>query len=116
MSNVRLTNESDYLLTVLYREYLNRRKLSMSKDLARMFDKGSIEIHQNLVPNWSFDDVDETCKELSRAGMLECFFADDITNTCSLTDDAIILSENKFADGLDSILSYIERLRNLLPF
>lgn len=115
MDDTKLTREADALICVLYREYLQRRKSGVSKADAKFF-AGSEYIHEKLMAKWSFEDVDETCRELSRAGLLNCRYADNVTYMAIISDAGIIYMENRFADGLSSILSYLERIRAMLPW
>ena len=115
MDDTRLTKDADALLCVLYREYLNRRASGKSKADARFFS-GSDYIHKELMPKWSIEDVDETCRELSRAGMLKCLFADNVTYLANLTDLAIIHQEYRFQDNVSELFQYLEKLRALLPW
>lgn len=108
-----LTNDSDYLLCVLYRHYKDRRKSGMSKDDAKRFG-GSQYIFSRLLSEWTFEDVDETCRELDRAGLLDCFYADNNVWTAILNDNAIIYMENRFKNGISEVIDNITRLKNLI--
>lgn len=115
MSEIKLTREADALICVLYREYLQRRKSGVSKADAKFF-AGSQYIHTELMAKWSFEDVDETCRELSRAGLLNCRYADNITYIATISDAGIIYMESRFADGVSAVFSYLERIRAMLPW
>lgn len=114
MEEIKLTREANALICVLYREYLQRRKAGMPKADAKLFD-GSEYIHTQLMTKWSFEDIDETCRELSRAGILDCSYADDVTVLAQISDAGIIYMENRFTNGLTSLLGYIEKLLPILP-
>lgn len=115
MSEIQLTKDADAMICVLYKNYLQRRKSGESKRSAKHF-QGSEEIHAELMPKWSFEDVDETCRELSRAGFLDCLFADDVTEIADLSDTAIIYMENRFKKNLSSLIDYIGCLKPLIPW
>lgn len=115
MSDIKLTKDADAMICVLYKKYLQRRKDGASKCEAKLFS-GSEEIHDDLMPKWSFEDVDETCRELSRAGLLDCLFAEDVTEIASLSDAAIIYMENRFKDNVSSLLAHIDSLLSLIPW
>ncbi len=115
MNEVKLTRDADALICVLYKEYIQRRKKSIPKQKACDFG-GSPNIHEKLMPKWSFEDVDETCRELSRAGLLKCLFADDIAYHAVLTDSAIVYMENRFKDGFASLLHHLKELMALIPW
>ncbi len=115
MIKAELTKESDAMICVLYKNYLRRRKSGVSKFDAKYFS-GSKEIHADLMPKWSFETVDETCRELSRAGFLDCFFSDDTTGEVFLTDAAIIYMENRFKNGISSFLEHLHSLLSIIPW
>lgn len=115
MDQIRLTKEADALICVLYREYLQRRKAGVAKSDAKCFS-GASYIHSQLMPKWSFEDIDETCRELSRAGMLNCMYADNVTYFAAISDAGIIYMENRFADGIASVFSHLEKIRTILPW
>lgn len=115
MTKNELTKDADAMICVLYKNYLRRRKSGVPKRDAKFFG-GSAEIHTDLMPKWSFEDVDETCRELSRAGFLDCHFADNVTYLAYLTDDAIIYMENRFKDGISSLLEHLHSLMSIIPW
>lgn len=112
---IELTKDSDALICLLYKEYCNRRKSGVSKLEAKQFD-GSEEIHRDIAPKLPFDDIEETCRELHRSGLIECFYADNIVQHVWFTDKGIIYMENRFKNGLGEVLSYLERIKGLIPF
>lgn len=115
MDEIKLTNDADALICVLYKRYIERRKSGKSKASAKCFD-GSDYIRSELMPKWSLDDVDETCRELSRAGLLHCEYADDTVWYAVLTDDSIIYMENRFIDGMKSVIAHLQSLREIIPW
>jgi len=110
MMNVELTKDAEYMLCALYKDYKEKRKNREDKASAKYV--GSAErIHKDLMSEWSFEDVDETCRELSRAGYLNCQFADNVTWQSNLTDEAIIYMENRFVNGLTGVLDYMAKIK-----
>ena len=108
-----LTNDADYLLSVLYKNYKERRKNGENKSDAK-FMGSSKHIFMTLLSEWTFDDVDETCRELDRAEMLQCLYADNVVVDSLLEDAAIIYMENRFKNGLSEVLDNIVRLKSIL--
>ena len=104
-----LTKDSEKLLCILYKEYLEKRKSGSAKSAAKSFGS-SHNIHQSLCPNWIFEDVDDTCRELSRAGMLNCLWADNIAYHVNLSDTAISYMDNRFKNGLKDVVNFIANL------
>lgn len=106
--NYALTKDADYLICVLYKAYKERRNCKSSKVDAK-FMNDSETIHKTLMPEWSFEDVDETCRELHRAGLLDCKYADDVAYIVNLTDASIIYMENRFKSGLKEVTDFIAK-------
>lgn len=104
--DISLTKDSEKLICVIYKSYLEKRKSGISKPKASHLGS-SHEIHSNLLPQWSFEDVDDTCRELSRAGLLNCLFADNIAYHVTISDDGIIYMENRFKNGLKDIAAFL---------
>lgn len=113
--DIQLTKESDFLLCSLYKKYLQNRSNGMGKSIAK--NMGSSEdIQKDVFPNWSLEDVDETCRELSRTEMLDCLYADDSIYLSSLTDNAIIYMEKRFENNVNKVVDFISKLKSLIPF
>ena len=106
MSDLKLSKDADALICLIYKDYLDKRNSGISKSDAKMF--GSSEnIHNKIIPEWSLDDVDDTCRELDRSNFLSILYA---SNTCSeifLTDDGIVYMENRFQDKIKNLIDYI---------
>ena len=114
MDKIRLSKDADALICVVYKAYLERRKAGQSKRDARLMG-GSPNIHKELLPKWSFEDVDETCGELSIAGLLNCQYADNFAYFVTLSDKGIIYMENRFKDGLSAVLEHLKSLMTFIP-
>lgn len=115
MDEVKLTKDADNLICVLYKEYLNRRKSGSTKSSARGFG-GSRRIQATLMEKWLFEDVDDTCRELSRAKLLSCLILDNEVGETVLTDKGIIYMENRFKNNIAAVVDHIESLKSLLPW
>lgn len=115
MSDVKLTKESDFLICLMYKTYLDNRNKRVPKAIAKRIGS-SKNIHETLLPEWLWEDVDETCLELSRANLLKCFSADDCVLASHLTDDGIIYMENRFKNNTNSVLEYLAKIKSAIPF
>jgi hypothetical protein len=111
---IQLTRDSDALICLLYKQYCQKRKDGLSKAQAKRFGS-SMDIHQSIALKWTAEDVDETCRELDRVSLLECFYADGIAYETYLSDTGIIYMESRFKDGLVSVLEYLVKIRSILP-
>lgn len=115
MSNIELTSDSDALICLMYKAYCNSRNNGINKFQAKQFGS-SEDIQSSLTPNWSKEDTLETCRELARANLLDCSYADGIIYTSYLTDQAIIYMESRFKNNLSDVLEYIGKIKNIIPF
>ena len=107
---MELTKNSKKLICLLYKDYLKKRKAGLSKTISNSFGS-SHNIHERLCPNWIFEDVDNTCRELSRAGMLNCLWADDIACLVQISDSGIIYMENRSKNGLLGVIKFISEFK-----
>lgn len=110
---VELTNDADYLICVLYKYYKERRKDGVNKDDAKLIGSSDF-IFTHLLSEWTFEDVDETCRELHRADLLECHYGDDVVDISILTDASITYMENRFKNGLSEVIDNIIRLKSII--
>lgn len=108
---VNLTKDAEKLLCAMYKDYLEKRKSGSSKSHANYWGTSHV-IHENLLPKWSFEDVDDICRELSRAEMIKCGWGDNIALYISISDLGIIYMENRFKNGLKDVASF---LGNFIP-
>ena len=113
MAEVKLTKDADALLCALYKSYREKRRLGQSKADAKLTGSAS-KIQSEIVPRWTLSDVEETCWELKRAGLLSTLDADNTVYHSSLTDDAIIYMEGRFKNGLSEFLGYLEQIKSIL--
>ena len=111
--NYELTNDADYLICALYKYYKEQRKSGKNKSDAKFI--GSSEfIFTKLLSEWTFEDVDETCRELHRSGLLNCTYADNVVVISFLEDAAIIYMENRFKNQLSELVAHIAELKSLI--
>ncbi|PKM71092.1 MAG: hypothetical protein CVU92_10220 [Firmicutes bacterium HGW-Firmicutes-17] len=110
-----LTKDSDALICLLYKDYCDARSTGTPKDKAKKFGNSRM-INDNYVPKWSFQDCLETCRELNRAGLIDCLYGDGEIIISSITDQGIIYMEGRFSRNVSSILDHIKTIKDLVPF
>ena len=109
MSNIQLSKDADYLICLIYKRYIEIRDNGISKSDAKTIGD-SHDVHKNIVPEWSFEDTDDTCRELINKGLLDNrIYVDDICGYMSLSDDGIVYMENRFKNGLKEITDFIAK-------
>lgn len=109
MSNIQLSKDADYLICLIYKHYLELRNNGISKSNAKTIGD-SHDAHQNIIPEWSFEDVDDTCRELIKKGLLDNrVYVDNICGYMSLSDNGIVYMENRFKNGFKEVVDFISK-------
>ena len=108
-----MTNDAEYLICVLYNEYLNRRADGESKSESAIFGS-SAHVFEEFFAEWNIEDIDETLRELHSLGYVNCLFASNTIVCFSLTFSGIAFMEQRFGRKLDKILEAISNLKRLL--
>lgn len=108
--DVKLTKDTDALICLIYKYYLGIRDNGIPKSEAKILGS-SEDINNNIIPDWSFDDVDDTCRELHRVDLLSIEYADDVCYEVVLTDEGIAYMENRFSNKLDKLVNYISAIK-----
>ena len=114
MSDIKLTKDSDTLICVLYKSYLEARKSGASKREAKMLG-GASDIQRKLMQKWSLEDVEDTLWSLHRLGLISAMPADNTVYFATLTDDGIYYMENRFKDGISGLIEHLSKLISLIP-
>lgn len=111
--DTKLTKDSDYLICLLYKVYVERLKNGIPKSEAKIFD-GAEYIQAFLIPQYSTQDISETCKELADFGFIENSWADNEVDLCWITTSAIVYMENRFKNNIMAVLEHISKIRSAL--
>lgn len=107
-----ITKDAEYMLCSIYQSYKSKLKSGICKSDAKRFCPS--EIQESLMPEWNIEDVFETCRELSRAGLVQCCYADNDPQILWLEDESIVYMENKFQNGLKEVISYMQKIKNFI--
>lgn len=114
MQDIRLTQDAELMLCVLYNAYVGRRKEGMSRSDARYFGS-SQRIQKEFIQQWPIDDIDDAARELTRKGFFTFLPADNtVYAQAQLTPEAIVYMEHQFGDKLDKLLQRIATLRQII--
>ncbi len=113
---IQLTKDSDALICLLYKSYLESRNNGDSREDSKQF--GNIpDIHAKFVPNWLEEDVLDCCFELGNAKLISYISADNTASYIKLTNSGIIYMESRFENKVNSVLDYISKIKNIItPF
>lgn len=107
---MQLTNDTDKILCLIYDEFLNRRKLGMSKMDAKCFSHPKV-LQTEFLQGIHEDDIVDALTELSNNGLIKLYY------DCGflLGDSAIVYMENRFSNKMDSFLDTVSKIKSLLP-
>lgn len=97
-----LTKEANKLFCTIYQSFAASRKSGKSREESCYF-AGSRYLHETFFPNWNFDDVDDCCRELSKAGLIQCNWCNNSAQEIFITDLGIRIMQNQFNDNLEKI-------------
>lgn len=104
-----LTKDAEYMLCVLYKEYIDRIKAGVPKDDAIFFG-GAEKLQDPLFPMWPTHDISATARELKESGYLSALFGDNSLIDSALTKNAVIYMENRFKKNASGLLHTISKL------
>lgn len=110
MSDIKISKDADALICLIYKYYLESRNNGIDKSKAK-FLGSSERINNNIIPAWSFENVEETCRELSRNSLLDIQYYDNVCGIVYLSDNGIVYMENRFPDKLKTLIDYIDKIK-----
>lgn len=111
MSNIQLSKDADYLICLIYKHYLELRDNGISKSDSKVLGD-SQKVNQDIIPEWSFEDTDDTCRELINKGLLDNrIYVDNICGSMSLSDNGIVYMERRLGNKISKIIDYISKLK-----
>lgn len=110
-----LTNDGKFLLASMYKKYVSNLKRGMEKQNAVNFGT-EFEIHDKIMSAWSQSDVHETISELSLKKLLTVTYGSNVAIEVVITTDTIVMMEHKFQNRVDSVISYVAKIKALIPF
>lgn len=114
MNNL-LTNDAKYLISVLYKEYLYRRKSGQDRKSSRTFSD-EMYIQSELMVEWKTGDVHDAISELLDYEYLDSIPGGNKFFEIVLQPKGIAMMENDFKDKLDEVLNYAQKIKSLVPF
>jgi len=100
-----ITKESYNILCIIYKVYLQRRKDNMPKRQAVTFEHDTLFQKEHL-PNVHPDDMYAAIVELKNIGYVKHY----VDGGFSLTDDGILLMENRFKNNISDVIDFISNI------
>lgn len=111
---MELTKNASKVMYALYKEYLERCKNNVSVSNARKFDD-SYQIHEQLLPKLTFDDVELACRELQNANLISASWYNNHACIIELSSSCISHMENRFKNGVMNFADFAKELLSLIP-
>lgn len=99
-----LSRDADKIISIVYKEFLKRRKQKLSKLNSANF---SFEQLKQLLPNEIDEDLHSYLRELKKINFIKDY---DLCGNFELSDNGIIYMEQKFGKNLDKIIDYLSKL------
>lgn len=112
MTDISITKDATTLLKAMHKTYKRRRRDGQPRREAVIIGDPS-DIQQEIMSQWSLEDIEDACWELEDAGLLECLPGDDSIQAAMLSNEGITYAEGRFVGVMKSIWSL---LKELLPF
>lgn len=111
MSDIQLSKDAKYLLCIIYKYYLELHDTGIPKSKAKDFN--SIDIIHGLIPEFSLDDIHETCLELTNKGLLIKKKPYITEKYCRfmLSDEGISYMENRNLTTAKSVIDFLLKLK-----
>lgn len=110
-----LTNEAKFLLSSMYKIYLEKRQSGISREQALYF--GYIEDIKTLIlPNYLLDDVTHICFELLKYEFISGLKCDNSIEDIHLSLVAVAILETTFQDKINNVLDFLAKIKNAIPF
>ncbi len=109
-----LTKDQQYILSVLYKDYLECVKSGSVKLSCNNFDDAE-GIHLKYFQKLHFEDVDNDLKKLKKSGFLHGVLADNTIYHVTISDKTIVYFENEFKNNLKSIIDSISSIASIIP-
>ena len=107
---VELTRDAKDLLKALYNAYQDRIADGVKKDTAKYFSDART-IYNDVYAEQDLDDLVDTIRELSRAGMMSVSWYNNTACCCRLTDEAVDYMENSFKRIGKTIIDVVGKLK-----
>lgn len=109
-----LTKDQQYILSVLYKNYLECVKSGAIKLNCNDFESAE-NIHFKYFQKLHFEDVENDLKKLKKSGFINGVFADNTIYHVTISDKTIVYFENEFKNNLKSIIDSISKIASIIP-
>lgn len=108
-----LTAEAKTVLLTLYKAYKERLKNETSRSEARHFG-GCQELQAKYFRDWSFGDLLDIIRELSKSGWIHSLWGDDVPIYVDLETPSIAFFQSRFKRGLKEVVQALVELKKII--
>ncbi|NFZ34415.1 hypothetical protein G0Y71_08415 [Staphylococcus aureus] len=109
-----LTKDQQYILSVLYKDYLECVKLGSVKLTCNNFGSAK-DIHTKYFQKLHFEDVKYDLNKLKNSGFLNGVYASNTIYHVTISDKTVVYFENEFKNNLKSIIDGISKIASIIP-
>ena len=104
------TRDTEKMLCLIYDEFMNRRKIGISKHDAIEFSHPSV-LQEQFLQGIHEDDIHDALIELNNNELITLYY----DHGFRLNDSAIIYMENRFVNKINAILATAGKIKSLKP-
>ncbi|MFR0815359.1 MAG: hypothetical protein ACLSIL_13305 [Enterococcus casseliflavus] len=112
MNEILLTKESEYVLTAMYKEFLDRYNQGVPRDKAKIF--GHQDNIFKFVDIFPEQDLTGLLQELKEKSMIIAKPSSNIFYWVAMTTDSIIFMENRVGRNINKIVDWLIKTKQLL--
>lgn len=113
MKTIQIPSESEYVLTAMYKEFLDRYTKGIPRNKAKIF--GHQSNIANLVPEIWEEDLKGLLDELKEFGLISATGGSNIYQYVSLTTNGISYMEYRAGNKIEDAIKSLVSLKSLLP-
>lgn len=112
----KLTKEADALFALMCKTYLERVKNDASRSEA--INMGTaFDVQAKFAQTLDIDDICDLCTEIECAGLIKLSHViNGVFGKAEISPAGIIQMENRFSDGVDSVIDFLAKIKGLIPF
>ena len=111
---MKLTRDADCLICEIYAHYLAKLDSGLSQSRARYLGSAE-EIYNNIVSEYSVEDISAICAELDKHNLISCQFASGMVIDSLLLPAGIAYMESRFSSKIENVLNWISKIKSILP-
>lgn len=109
-----LTKDQQYILSVLYKNYLECVNNGSIKIQCNDFGD-ALNIHALYFSQFHFEDIESDLKKLNKANFIEGTIADGTIYFIQISDSTISYFENEFKNNMKNLLDNISKIASFIP-